>query len=312
MEETAQPAPAPLDPFARIRTRSLLLWIPAGAIALLALFAGAFPKSVKDPYRFLALVLAFSVSQAVWIGWQQRRHGLSIQALVGPSAAGDDWKLLRMVFPIILVSLGSTWLVYVPLSYLFPRFVTEFVIKDSPELFIPGRIAYNFVIATLVVIIAPIIEEILFRGFLLRRWAHKWGLQRAVVGTSVVFGLLHADVLGHFAFGVVMCLLYVRTGTLRMPIAAHMLNNAIAIALVASPFPKNQNPYSLAEFRSHWWVGAICMTLGLILLARFTRGSWDLRRWQLPPITPITDGLALTDRTAPTEGLKASGSVPDR
>lgn len=291
MEETAQPAPAPFDPFAHIRVRTLLLWIPVGTGVLLALFAGAFPKALKEPYQWLTFALAFSLSQAVWIGWQQRQHRLSISALVGPSPGGDDWKPLRLVFPLILLSLGATWLVYVPLSYLFPRFVTDFVIADSPALFIRGRTAYNLVVAMIIVVVAPAVEEILFRGFLLHRWTHKWGTQRAIVGSSLLFGILHADVLGHFVFGVVMCLLYVRSGTLRLPIAAHMLNNAIAITLAAAQLPKDRNPYSLAEFRSHWWIGAICMTVGLAVLVHLTRGNWDLRSWRLPPVVQMPDML---------------------
>jgi len=301
MEETAQPAPAPSDPFTHIRVRTLLLWIPVGTGVLLALFGGAFPMALKQPYQWLTFALAFTLSQAVWIGWQQRRYRLSMSALVGASPGGDDWKLLRIVFPLILVSLGATWLVYVPLSYLFPRFVTDFVIADSPALFIGGRTAYNIFVAMIVVIVAPAVEEILFRGFLLHRWAHKWGTQRAIVVTSLLFGILHADVLGHFVFGVVMCLLYVRSGTLRLPIAAHMLNNATAITLAAAQLPKDRNPYSLAEFRSHWWIGAICMTLGLAVLAHLTRGSWDLRSWRLPPVVQLPEIIPGTEEgVAPT------------
>jgi membrane protease YdiL (CAAX protease family) len=289
MEETGLSEPPPFDPFAHIRVRWLLVWIPLVTGALLALFAGAFPKSLKQPYQWVTFALAFSLSQAVWIGWQQRRHRLSMSALLAPSPAGDDWRLLRLVLPIILISLGATWLVYVPLSYLFPRFVTNFIIADSPALFLSGKTTYNIVVALIVILVAPAVEEVLFRGFLLHRFTHKWGTQRAVLGTSFLFGILHADVLGHFVFGVVMCLLYVRSGTLRLPIAVHMLNNAIAMTLAAAQLPRDRNPYSLAEFRSHWWVGVLCLSAGLYILIRLTRGYWDLRSWRLPPMAPLAE-----------------------
>lgn len=239
---------------------------------------------MKEPYRFLTFGMTFSVAQAVWIGWQQRHLRLSLAAWTGPSPTGDDWKKLRIVLPLMLISLGATWLVYVPLSYLFPRFVTDFIITDSPAMFVPGRMLNNIGVALLVVVVAPVVEEILFRGFLLHRWAYKWGTHRAILATSLAFGILHADVLGHTVFGVVMCLLYVSSGTLRLPIAAHMLNNALATVVAASALSQKQKTYSLAEFQSNWWVGVICLIAGLALMGYLTRGSWDLRTWSLPRV----------------------------
>ncbi len=41
--------------------------------------------------------------------------------------------------------------------------------------------------------------------------AHKWGIKKAVIISSIIFGLGHFDVIGAFMFGVVMCLLYIKT-----------------------------------------------------------------------------------------------------
>jgi hypothetical protein len=153
-------------------------------------------------------------------------------------------------------------------------------------------------VALLVVVIAPVLEEILFRGFLLNRWAFKWGTTRAILATSLAFGILHADVLGHTVFGLVMCLLYVRSGTLRLPIMAHMLNNGLATVVALSELSQHQKTYSLAEFRSNWWIGAVCMTVGVVVLGYLTRSDRDLRTWRLPAVP----GLATVPppaRTAP-------------
>lgn len=290
MEEISQspsPAPLPIAPpepeniFARLRARTML-WIPVGAGALLALIAGAFPATRQEANRFLAFGLSFSIAQAVWIGWQQRRHRLSLPAWLGPSPAGDDWKQLRLVPALMLISLGATFLVFVPLSHLFPKFVNQFVITDSPEMFVRGKTLNNIGVALLIVVIAPLVEEVLFRGFLLHRWAVKWGTQRAIIASSIAFGVLHADVLGHTVFGVVMCLLYIRSGTLRLPVAAHMLNNALAMAVALSQLSKESKEYTLAEFQKNWWVGPVCLMVGIALLAWLTRGNWDFRTWRLP------------------------------
>jgi uncharacterized protein len=266
-----------------------MLWIPIVAVVLLALVAGAFPATRKEANRFLAFGMSFSAAQAIWIGWMQHRHRLSLAAWTGPSAGGDDWKQLRLVPTLMLVSLGATFSVFVPLSYLFPKFVNQFIITDSPAMFERGHTLNNIGVALLVVVIAPIIEEILFRGFLLHRWSLKWGTQRAILASSLAFGVLHADVLGHTVFGVVMCLLYVRSGTLRLPIAAHMLNNGLAVAVAVSQLSQATKTYTLAEFQKNWWVGPVCLLAGFALLAWLTRGERDLRRWRLPVVPRLTE-----------------------
>lgn len=88
--------------------------------------------------------------------------------------------------------------------------------------------------AALTCVVAPICEEILFRGLLytsLRNWKGPWP---AALITAVVFGLVHGtsapaqDLLPLAFLGFALCVLYRMTGSLYTCIAAHALNNAIA------------------------------------------------------------------------------------
>ena len=88
--------------------------------------------------------------------------------------------------------------------------------------------------------IAPICEEILFRGFIftaLRNWR---GTLPAALITGLLFGGVHAasspalDLVPLAALGVGLCLLYRRTGSLYPCIVAHSLNNSIAFASLES------------------------------------------------------------------------------
>jgi uncharacterized protein len=92
-------------------------------------------------------------------------------------------------------------------------------------------------VALLVCLIAPICEELFFRGFCftaLRRWL---GLGGGAVATGVIFGLVHlgsadAVFLPPLALlGFLLCLLYHRTGSLLPCMALHALNNAIALSV---------------------------------------------------------------------------------
>ena len=73
-----------------------------------------------------------------------------------------------------------------------------------------------------------LIEEIIFRGLIFSRLSVKWDNRWAIVGTSVIFGILHLDPVGAFVFSVVSCLLYMQTRTLIVPIVLHAMNNLIA------------------------------------------------------------------------------------
>jgi membrane protease YdiL (CAAX protease family) len=79
-------------------------------------------------------------------------------------------------------------------------------------------------------VIAPIAEEILYRGVLHRSLSNKMGVLAAAVISSVVFASLHFyDIYGLASvatFGFVCALAYQSTGSLLNVIALHMLYNA--------------------------------------------------------------------------------------
>jgi hypothetical protein len=90
--------------------------------------------------------------------------------------------------------------------------------------------------AALTCVVAPISEEILFRGFIftaLRSWR---GTIPAAAITGVLFGAVHAgsapvlDLVPLAALGFGLCLLYRYSGSLYPCIVAHSLNNSIAFA----------------------------------------------------------------------------------
>jgi CAAX protease family protein len=85
----------------------------------------------------------------------------------------------------------------------------------------PGLIQHLF----LVVFVAPVIEEIVFRGFLYRAWEREWGWVASTLLTSVVFGLYHPHFFAAFFASIIYVCLYRRTGTLWAPIVVHGIFN---------------------------------------------------------------------------------------
>ncbi|HET6963370.1 MAG TPA: CPBP family intramembrane glutamic endopeptidase [Acidimicrobiales bacterium] len=79
---------------------------------------------------------------------------------------------------------------------------------------------------------APLVEELFFRGLLLRSLARWTNPVVAVVGSGVLFGLAHFEALqfaGLALFGVLLGALAWRLGRLGPSVAAHMSFNAVAV-----------------------------------------------------------------------------------
>ena len=83
-------------------------------------------------------------------------------------------------------------------------------------------------------LVAPFMEELLFRGVLLRK-ARRFGDRTAVVFTAVMFGLMHGN-LNQFLYAVVIGLvlgyLAVRTNRILYNVLLHMTVNSFSMLLV--------------------------------------------------------------------------------
>jgi membrane protease YdiL (CAAX protease family) len=85
-----------------------------------------------------------------------------------------------------------------------------------------------------VIIAAPVVEELLFRGIVLNRlnsWVPTWV---AVLASGVLFGAMHLDLLQGIVSsisGVAFALVYMRYRNIWIPIAGHIAGNLAAITL---------------------------------------------------------------------------------
>lgn len=81
----------------------------------------------------------------------------------------------------------------------------------------------------------PIAEEIFFRGVVYRWLRDKWGVAVGAIVSGVIFGLAHfepATVVPAVLLGIALALVYERSRSLWPPILIHVLNNALALALL--------------------------------------------------------------------------------
>ncbi len=89
----------------------------------------------------------------------------------------------------------------------------------------------------LIVVAAPLTEELFFRGFFFAGLRSRWSLWPSALVSGVLFGIVHAPTgptaaIPLAGLGVGLAWLYEKTGSIWPSITAHLLNNALAISVV--------------------------------------------------------------------------------
>lgn len=102
----------------------------------------------------------------------------------------------------------------------------------------------------MLVVLAPVMEEVLFRGILLESVRSKHSAGRAIVVSALMFGVIHLipqQVVNAFAIGLILGYIYVRTESLWPVIVIHALNNAMAYVIMQWSDGANITVRSLIE-----------------------------------------------------------------
>ncbi len=89
---------------------------------------------------------------------------------------------------------------------------------------------YSFLI---IVILAPLVEEILFRGIILKSFLNKYSPLQSILLTAFLFGAIHFNInqlVSGLLAGVFLGYLYWQTQSLSLCILSHMIYNGIAYA----------------------------------------------------------------------------------
>jgi hypothetical protein len=86
-----------------------------------------------------------------------------------------------------------------------------------------------------IAVIAPIAEEVIFRGWLYGKLRKELKMVPAIIIVSVFFGFLHGQLSAGISVGilsVIMCLEREITGTIHAGIITHMIQNSLAFAIL--------------------------------------------------------------------------------
>ncbi len=141
----------------------------------------------------------------------------------------------------ILLAVGSSALLYLLLdNCLDPIFEKAFPASEQAyQETIQNLISAPFTSFLQVCIIAPFIEEILMRGFVLSGLKSTYDVAVALLISSVLFALLHFNMvqtLSAFISGLILGLLYVKTGSILCCIIGHCGYNTLSYFIMVYPY----------------------------------------------------------------------------
>ena len=192
---------------------------------------------LDDPLAGAPLSADAFFQAALWIGLAGGPIVLSRRFGRGSLAQDYGWTLRgRSIAPALGAGL-LTQLVIIPILYIPIFWLVGDADLSEDARALTDRAANGLDVAVLVLVVvigAPLVEELFFRGLLWEALRER-GLSTgpAVAVTSVLFGVAHFQLLqlpALVAFGAVAAVLRARTGGLTAPIAAHVMFNAITVA----------------------------------------------------------------------------------
>jgi membrane protease YdiL (CAAX protease family) len=218
-------------------TNLVLAQIVVAGIALLALGI----TSSDDPATVYVGIIgdvAWLAFMLVWLsrwhpGWRERigvflgSRGLR-DALIG---AGGG----LLLYPLIAI------VVALPLTYLF-RTVSGSEATTPDQLPQHLNTAESMASVVLAVLVAPVAEELYFRGIVFRSLRDRHGFWLGAIVSGLIFGAVHYVPAPWQDFmllqsimvftGIALAWIYERRGNLVADIAAHMAFNAVGVALI--------------------------------------------------------------------------------
>lgn len=191
-------------------------------------------ESLSDQTAFTLVASAVSelifIATAVWI------------ARMSGSFSLRDLGLVRAPFRSAFCKVSAVAIGYFAFLGIYSQLV-NLTPDDAPEKLgaQAGTLGMLF-FALMVAVLAPIAEEILFRGMVYRALRNGIGIWGGAIVSGLLFGSLHIDSLGSerllqvvplAILGIAFALLYQWTGTLYAAIALHATNNSVAVAAYA-------------------------------------------------------------------------------
>ena len=210
----------------------------------------------------------------------------SLKPLLAPFNSKQLIPSLEITFFTYFLSGSLIYLTFYPMAFAIPNFVESWFInlpplthvQDGSFLFWPNVLSF-----VSLAVLAPVIEELVFRGILLQRWGTKYNSKVAILLSSAIFASMHTDPFGAFIFGLLMSYLAIRSKGILLPIICHSLYNTFVwlISFIVHVVDPSHFP-TLDKFQSEWGYGVGYIVITVIWAFRLQPKIPKLETWKIP------------------------------
>ncbi|MEE1336448.1 CPBP family intramembrane glutamic endopeptidase [Methanobrevibacter sp.] len=209
-----------------IKIRNLIVGIILTAI-ITAILMTIFPEIVESDELFFIVFLFIGALMFVWA----LRGTRGLEQNIENVFEENNLKEILYVFVInLLFAFLFTFLIS-SLDILIGLTDPTWITTDIETVDVDSSIVILDAIGA--IILAPIIEELVFRGVLFNRLKIRTGIIPAMIISSFIFAIGHefGGMTSAFLFGICMCILYLKTDNILIPMGVHFLNNTVATIL---------------------------------------------------------------------------------
>jgi len=171
----------------------------------------------------------------------------------------------RVVDSILYILITTS---FFSLSYLMLHFLSFFkknhieAATNSVDLYMDRSIWLFLVFA----VVVPFVEEIYFRGIFLHLLEKKFSAKIAILLSSLLFGLLHFDLISKVFDGIMLCILRKKHG-LALSIFLHAFFNALGYFNLRKSFDEN----SIVNFQLSYLSIVVCSILVVVAVVFFAK-----------------------------------------
>ena len=159
------------------------------------------------------------------------------RALPGIRLTPRSWGAIWQRLGLGLLIGGPVWIVATVLSFFVSAGLSA-LLDQPPDTQLVEQLFPHlnpWAAGLLIVVAAPISEEVFFRGIVFNAWWREYGYWRALLGSSLIFAAFHFSLFAFvpiFLLALVLGYVYSRTRSLLTVIAIHATFNAISTAIL--------------------------------------------------------------------------------
>ncbi|WP_053956063.1 CPBP family intramembrane glutamic endopeptidase [Inediibacterium massiliense] len=234
---------------------------------------GIFKRIEQDAYFWMIWINTILL---FWFIYKVRKSNIKVKDVIYRFKEQIKWS---EVFKIIIMDMSFS------IGFVF--FLLGLLLKINPNL------AYKLLeegdtntLCSLIyqcigaVLLAPIVEELLFRGVIFHRLKKRYSIGKAIIISSIAFGIMHMElaIVGAFVTGILLCLLYLKTKNILITMCAHFINNFIATLMQIIGFfmdsSSENEVFTPREIDIYFFTGLfLCIVAGYFVI-KYVKKNW--------------------------------------